>query len=150
MRKTITQSHKVELDSLKQNGLLAPKDVVKAAQDPANPLHDLFTWDNDAAGDKYRLKEAQTVISAYYVLIPSNPTRPQRKYVSLAPDRIQGKGYRDISNVQRSTALKQSYLETALADALEFADRYVAIQEWDIVRKAIISAVARARIAAGI
>lgn len=43
-------------------GILRPSDVVRAAKDPANVMHDYFEWDNDKAGDLYRLEQAREII----------------------------------------------------------------------------------------
>lgn len=39
-------------------GELTLAEVVTAAASPESPLHDQFEWDNDAAGDRYRLLQA--------------------------------------------------------------------------------------------
>ena len=46
----------------KNRGILRPSDVVKAARNPANVMHDSFEWDNDKAGDLYRLEQAREII----------------------------------------------------------------------------------------
>lgn len=46
----------------RDNGRLAPADVVDAARDPASPLHSHFTWDDSEAAEKYRLMQARTLI----------------------------------------------------------------------------------------
>lgn len=43
-------------DAVKVNGLVG--DVVAAASDKANPMHDFFTWDDLEAADKQRVREA--------------------------------------------------------------------------------------------
>lgn len=42
-------------DAVKANGLA--DDVLTAASDPANPMHEYFTWDDLEAADKERLRE---------------------------------------------------------------------------------------------
>lgn len=41
--------------------------ILAAAKDPTSPLHSRFTWDDSAAANKWRLKEAGTMISAIMV-----------------------------------------------------------------------------------
>lgn len=36
--------------------------VLEEASKPANPLHDLFEWNNDAAADKFRKMQAYAII----------------------------------------------------------------------------------------
>lgn len=50
------------LELERDNGRLAPADVVDAARDPTSPLHSHFTWDDSEAAEKYRLMQARTLI----------------------------------------------------------------------------------------
>lgn len=58
MEKVAERLRELERD----NGRLAPVDVVEAARDPASPLHSHFTWDDTEAAEKYRLMQARTLI----------------------------------------------------------------------------------------
>jgi hypothetical protein len=50
------------LELERDNGRLAPADVVEAARDPESPLHSHFNWDDSDAAEKYRLMQARTLI----------------------------------------------------------------------------------------
>ena len=50
-------------DAVKINGLAS--DVVAAASDPSNPMHDYFTWDDMEAADKARRAEAFTLGASF-------------------------------------------------------------------------------------
>lgn len=50
------------LELERDNGRLAPADVVEAARNPESPLHSHFTWDDSEAAEKYRLMQARTLI----------------------------------------------------------------------------------------
>ena len=47
------------IDSLRQDGAVAPTDVVEAARRPLSPLHDRFDWN---APESERLREAARLI----------------------------------------------------------------------------------------
>ena len=42
-------------------------DVVKAAENPEHPFHHLFDWDNELAGEQWRLGQARQIISSVKV-----------------------------------------------------------------------------------
>jgi hypothetical protein len=44
------------------DGMLSARDVVEAARDPGNPLHEEFEWDDDTAAEQYRLAQAGMLI----------------------------------------------------------------------------------------
>jgi len=141
---SLSETQQQELDSLEVDGVLAPVDVVTAAKPKRSPLHELFTWDNGACAEKWRLHEARMVIRAYVTIIPPDET-VVRAYVSIGSDRVQGAGYRRIESVQKSPDLHAAYVNDALAQAEKFASRYSAMDEWVPVRRAILRAVAAVR-----
>lgn len=50
-------------DAVKINGLAT--DVLTAASDPSNPMHEYFTWDDLEAADKERLREVFSLGSSF-------------------------------------------------------------------------------------
>ena len=59
----ITEQAIGELNALAgRTGKLTPEQVVEAAKNPKSPLHDCFTWDNNAAAEKWRIEEARELI----------------------------------------------------------------------------------------
>ena len=46
----------------KENGRLAPKDVVDASRDENAPLHGCFEWNDSIAAEKYRENQAGNII----------------------------------------------------------------------------------------
>lgn len=45
-----------------KRGWISPEIVLKAAEHPRSPLHDLFTWDNEIAGHNFRLGQARALL----------------------------------------------------------------------------------------
>jgi hypothetical protein len=58
-----------ELLKLERSGSLTPENVLRLAEDSANPLHGCFTWSNKEAAHAYRLSEAANLIRTYRVEI---------------------------------------------------------------------------------
>ena len=58
-----------ELERIRSlTGKLLPKDVVKEAQKKKSPLHSAFEWDDEIAGEKYRVSQARTIIRSVLVM----------------------------------------------------------------------------------
>jgi hypothetical protein len=45
-----------------RDGSITPEAVVAAARPKNSPLHQLFDWDNEVAGDKWRNHQARILI----------------------------------------------------------------------------------------
>jgi hypothetical protein len=69
----------------RRNGRLHPQDVVDVAKNPAHPLHECFTWNNEEAGIRCRLAEATVLIRRAYVTY-----NPEPEIVIRAPAYIGG------------------------------------------------------------
>lgn len=69
-RKLDAQKVGEELERLRteHGGKLEKKVVIEAARHPECPLHNAFTWDDQKAADRYRLREAQTLLSALVIV----------------------------------------------------------------------------------
>ncbi len=52
-----------------QNQKLTPALVVEVARDPDHPLHHRFEWDDEKAGDKYRLHQARQLIRSVRIRV---------------------------------------------------------------------------------
>lgn len=98
------------LQEQNETGLLTAGTVVEAARDEDSPLHQHFEWDNDVAGERYRLIQARQLIRA--IIVNEDITgREVRNYVSVPSDRSQpGGGYRTLSNVISISELRQEKL----------------------------------------
>lgn len=110
---------KNELKSIyEQEGNLTPEAVVRKAEDPENPLHPCFTWDDSEAADKWRQEEARILIRSFRVeIVTSERIFKVPMYVRNYEEEPE-QGYKlteDISDeiMARKTVLRE--LTTALA-----------------------------------
>jgi hypothetical protein len=117
-------------------GLYKPAAIVKAAKDPKSPLHDQFDWSDSSAAQKYRLDQARRLIRVH-VVVTHEEHEPVRAFVSLRPDRLNGNGYRALSDVLKSKPLSQQLLDDALDELRAMRRKYATVQEltgvWDLV-----------------
>jgi hypothetical protein len=63
-----------------QHGELTPQIVVDEARPVDAPLHDRFEWDNDVAGEKYRLVQAAQLIRAVRIEY-TTPGSEEKKFI---------------------------------------------------------------------
>ena len=125
----MTSKHMKELIRLskKNNGLLLPEEVVKAARDPSSPLHNNFDWDDTEAAEKWRLEQARQLIRvSVQVLAGTNETH--RVFVSLENDRGKN-GYRLLVDVLGDDDLRRRLLDQAFKELKHFQDKYHEIEE---------------------
>jgi len=66
-RQEIVQKSLTEIAN--DDGSVTPKKVVDYAQPEGSPLHKYFEWDNEKAGDEYRLWQARELITSVRVTI---------------------------------------------------------------------------------
>jgi hypothetical protein len=119
---------KLLLELEDEAGRLTPEHVVEAARNPESPLHQEFTWNNDAAAENWRLHQARhlvrtllvTVVTSTTVLsIPAylrDPTLPKRQ-----------QGYINTARVDRGTQEAREIVRTELARTLGNLQRASAI-----------------------
>lgn len=100
---------------------LTPPAVVDAAEDEAHPLHPHFDWDNDVAGPKWRITQAQALIRAVKVEPIKEEDEPARAFLSIS-DR--GVSYRPLQQVLDSADLQARLLASAERDLEAFQHRY--------------------------
>ncbi len=82
----------------KNNGEITPQLVLEAAKNKKNALHNCFEWNNDKAGERYRLWQARQLIGSIVVDIQINEPEQTRAFVSInIPE--QTPSYYSIANV---------------------------------------------------
>lgn len=111
-----------------QGDMLTPRAIVVAARDTASPLHRLFEWDNDRAGERYRVMQAGVLLNSIkieWVGEKRNAYVNARVTVMDEPVR----GYFPIHRVASEQELYQAVLEQAVHE-LEYTQRkYQEIRE---------------------
>jgi hypothetical protein len=132
-RASLNADARRELDALKAkapNRVLTPQAVVTAARKKTSALHKYFTWSQKEAAEKYLLWEARKVITAYVTVeITSSGPVKTRGYVSLTTDRVNGGGYRAVSDVLSDDEMAQQMLDDALAELEVFSSKYRRVQQ---------------------
>lgn len=76
-----------ELERIKRmhNGRLDQEDIVEAASNEANPLHEHFEWDDETAAGKWRLEQASELIRSIEIVFerPDHEPTTIRAFVNI-------------------------------------------------------------------
>ena len=85
------------------DGYVLPEDVLARAEDPYNPLHHHFEWDDEAAAHQHRLKQARNLIQSIeirpVVEEGADENGNVRAFVSIRQEVINNEGARVDRNV---------------------------------------------------
>lgn len=104
-----------------------PSDVVKFARNENTALHNLFTWDDSIAAERYREIEARRIIRN--IIVIENDSSDDKKDNVIVVRAIMSTNERtqEYTTVQRVVANKDSYarlLAAALAELTAFKKKY--------------------------
>ena len=105
--------------------------IVEKARDEATELHKCFTWDNDAAAEKWRKQEARTIVHHLIIRTAESDdevSEPVRIFhLSGGVDsesNEEERGYRSIEFTVRNDDEYQRLLQSALSELLAFQRKY--------------------------
>lgn len=133
---------RAELDRLvkKHGGTVTAQQVVRFAKNPRTALHTYFEWDDQVAGERYRLDQAEQYLRvvATVIQVPgSGDSVRVRAFLSLPSDRGTGT-YRPVEDVMADPAREAECMEMLRRDIVSLERRY---QHFARARKALAVAV---------
>lgn len=116
-------------------GKLTPQNVVDEARNPHSPLHNCFEWDDEAAGNAWRLEQAREIIRSVRVEITTESRTISTVYYVRDPEKASDEqGYVSLPKLRRRPDIAREALVAEfarasaamkrardLADALEMA-----------------------------
>lgn len=109
-------------------GLINPAEAVHwARRNRKSRLHAHLTWDDEVAGERYRIWQIRELISVHIV-----DNDGGRRFVSLSVDRGSG-GYRTVEQVMGRVDLREIMVADALADLERMQRRYEKLPELQAV-----------------
>lgn len=98
-----------------------PQAVVEAARPASSPIHNAFDWDDESAGEKFRLSQARSLIRSIQIERPA--TRPaQGRPVQVAPafERVNVDGRVDYRSRLVVMSQKDTRLQIVMRGLKEF------------------------------
>lgn len=109
-----------------------PSDVVELARDENTALHDLFTWDDSIAAEKYREHEAGCIIRNIVVVEKDDSDDNNDGVITVRAIMSTNERTKEYTTVQRVVTNKDSYsklLAAALAELNAFKKKYKTLSE---------------------
>jgi hypothetical protein len=143
--KVIDEARQILIDIQSKAGHISPELVVKAARNKTSPLHDYFNWNNEEAGEKYRICQAEFLIRRIKLTVVRQDVKTKeiklettRAYIS--PQSIRGKeSYIRLADVMESPELKDEVLQRAKTELIGIKKRYAQLNElaevWEAIEK---------------
>ena len=97
-----------------ESGELKPAIVVDKARDPEHPLHGRFEWDDQVAGEKYRLQQAGDLIrSVEWVYAEEPDGAPKKVRAFHSVNRVDGPTYVPAQEIQQDEFMTKLVLQSA-------------------------------------
>lgn len=125
------------------NGLITPLAVLERARNENSALHRYFEWDDGVAAEKYRLKQAATLIRVICVQSEDGLASPVRAFVNVRSvdeddeEQSDVQGYCSIERTQQNVPLKQQVLTYAKDQLKTWRRKFGAYSEFYAVSKEI-------------
>lgn len=120
---------------------LTPQIVVDEARPAGAPLHDRFEWDNDIAGEKYRLVQAQQLIRSVQIEFIDNRTGEKKFVRGFHSRREAGQeagGYQPTQEIVQDEMALKLLLRQCEREIADLKRKYGHLSEFaDLMRKAI-------------
>lgn len=115
---------------------LDPGMVVSVAEDPANPLHSRFCWDNTKAAHLYRLIQARMLLERIEVSTQARKSDPP-KWLPVVISPKQGEGYKSTVVALRNKKDSELILETCLREWRYWHQKWATLKDLSPFRKRI-------------
>lgn len=116
----------------KENGEITNQAVVDAARDDGNILHGLFEWDNNIAGEKWRLTQARNIIAALVVVPDKEKDYDKRAFVNITSNPENPKNsprYINYETAMMDAELRGILLDNAKQELIRFKSKYKKLTE---------------------
>ncbi len=109
-------------------GEIPPRATMQAARQRSSPLHQHFEWNNEIAGEAYRLDQARSLIRSIAIVSEDRPDITPRAFVSITEPR-RGTSYRVMGDVLQSVDLQLILLRQAERDCEAMVRRLKGFQD---------------------
>ena len=111
---------------------LNPESVLDASREEGTLLHDEFEWDNDVAAEKYRLNQAQEMMTCLRIVIAETDDTEERTvyrergFVSIPGGKS---AYVSIRSAMTNDVWREHLMEQARRDMETFCAKYQRLGE---------------------
>jgi hypothetical protein len=118
-----------------ENIELTPQHIVDKARDKKSNLHNEFEWDNEIAGEKYRVGQASEMLRTLIVVNEEKEnSAPMRAYINVSTMTHQ---YFPMKIVIETPDLYKQMLEDAKKEMQSFIRKYEMLDELKVISNQI-------------
>lgn len=106
------------------NGILSPLGVLDDARDETSPLHAAFEWDDHAAAEKHRERQAEQLIEAIVVT-----GEPERQATPAFVTVSEGPRFTSVEEAKSDAQIREHVLAQAMRELVRLRTRYRQLEE---------------------
>lgn len=120
-----------------KHGKLTPGLVVKEAAKTSHPLHSRFEWDDDVAGEKYRLLQARELIAKVQIkwVDAKGDTRTSRGFYAIRSADADEYDYDQTEEILKDPFRRRLLLNDMQRRVDELVQQFAELDEfWDYLR----------------
>lgn len=118
----------------KEYGRLTASAIVDAATDDACCLHPMFEWDDTAAADAFRHRQARDIVAALHI---ETKAGAGRMYVAVSVEEEDEREYVPVHHAMKVPDWREEVLEDSLRDLRAFRARYQFFKEMEEIVRAV-------------
>lgn len=130
-----------ELEKIESsNGSLDTRNVVDfAKKNQDSELHKCFEWDNDIASEKYRIFQANQILSSISVVVSESEEQKEitRAYVNIVDSDDNERKYKNIARVLENDDEYEQLKKRAYEDLLRCKDKYSKVLQLEDLKEVI-------------
>ena len=127
------------IESLAQNGIITPADLVEDARKKNSPLHKCFEWDNTIAAGAYRITQAQYILRQIEVMIEREDETSFTVRAFHHVNTEEQQGYTTIENARNDPEMWDCVKLQAITEIKNWQQKYKNIKEFEVIFEAIES-----------
>lgn len=114
-----------ELEKIEIQKVLNTTNIVEYAKNnPNSELHKCFEWDDKVASHKYRLQQANWILSSISLEIIEEPKKVQRVYVNIKDKSTDERVFKNINEVLKNDDEYMQLVDKAKRELKNCKDRY--------------------------
>ena len=122
------------LEKISQKETVTAESFLKESRPKESPTHSLFEWDDKIAAEKYRLRQATTIINQIQVEVivkeNKNTSVNAPAFVNVIPKATGTKGiFVSFTDAMNNEEMRKTVLKNAISELIAFKNKYNNYQE---------------------
>ena len=112
-----------------KHGEVTPRILVDSSRRKNAPLHSCFEWDDTKAAEKYRETQAAAILRNLTVTVEPVADETPKSVRAFVRATDKPHSYMSVISAMSDEQLRETLLQTALAELREFQKKYADLQE---------------------